>query len=420
MMASKKEAINIRSTLTLGILKKQYLAHVGQESLSPEARNYMKKVVEEELMKMQHSDKSESELETKNPQIKRKREKENDEVISGREEDEDESQAKKSRYHSNSSSESEGKGDCKTESEESEEEEQIKSESEDAEQEIEELQQKTNGNHKRQVNSDDSTDETNRNVSPKEMVETKATTTKNREAQSNSTSQGKKKTQIIEENDTDTDGKSERNDKDKSHESSDDSEKEVSLHKKNNDSDSDSSSLPSLEDEKDRGTENKEDHKKKKTMKKDEGTRNKKDDNKAVVRLKRYISLCGVRRNYKKLLDGCHSVSSKVAALKKELEELGVHGQPSIEKCKKVRMKREEAQELAALDVSNIISTQGRPKRRGTSAWQERDDPPPSTYQRTLNSGSDSDQENNTQRGCGRATKWANLQGIISDDADSD
>uniref|UniRef100_A0A7N8YCS4 HIRA interacting protein 3 n=1 Tax=Mastacembelus armatus TaxID=205130 RepID=A0A7N8YCS4_9TELE len=348
-------------TLTLGILKKQYLAHVGQESLSPEARNYMKKVVEEELMKMQVC---------------------------------------KFCLFSLDTLKSEGKGDCKTESEESEEEEQIKSESEDAEQEIEELQQKTNGNHKRQVNSDDSTDETNRNVSPKEMVETKATTTKNREAQSNSTSQGKKKTQIIEENDTDTD--------------------EVSLHKKNNDSDSDSSSLPSLEDEKDRGTENKEDHKKKKTMKKDEGTRNKKDDNKAVVRLKRYISLCGVRRNYKKLLDGCHSVSSKVAALKKELEELGVHGQPSIEKCKKVRMKREEAQELAALDVSNIISTQGRPKRRGTSAWQERDDPPPSTYQRTLNSGSDSDQENNTQRGCGRATKWANLQGIISDDADSD
>uniref|UniRef100_A0A3Q3KXD8 HIRA interacting protein 3 n=1 Tax=Mastacembelus armatus TaxID=205130 RepID=A0A3Q3KXD8_9TELE len=368
-------------TLTLGILKKQYLAHVGQESLSPEARNYMKKVVEEELMKMQVCKFCLFSLDTLS-------------------------------WHFIT---------CTRNYEESEEEEQIKSESEDAEQEIEELQQKTNGNHKRQVNSDDSTDETNRNVSPKEMVETKATTTKNREAQSNSTSQGKKKTQIIEENDTDTDGKSERNDKDKSHESSDDSEKgDFAKTYKNNDSDSDSSSLPSLEDEKDRGTENKEDHKKKKTMKKDEGTRNKKDDNKAVVRLKRYISLCGVRRNYKKLLDGCHSVSSKVAALKKELEELGVHGQPSIEKCKKVRMKREEAQELAALDVSNIISTQGRPKRRGTSAWQERDDPPPSTYQRTLNSGSDSDQENNTQRGCGRATKWANLQGIISDDADSD
>lgn len=34
-------------------------------------------------------------------------------------------------------------------------------------------------------------------------------------------------------------------------------------------------------------------------------------------------------------------------------------GQPSIKKCKTVRMKREEAQELAELDVSNIIATQG-------------------------------------------------------------
>lgn len=50
------------------------------------------------------------------------------------------------------------------------------------------------------------------------------------------------------------------------------------------------------------------------------------DENKAVSRLKRYISLCGVRRNYKKLLEGCRSVKAKVAVLKKELEELGVEG----------------------------------------------------------------------------------------------
>lgn len=50
------------------------------------------------------------------------------------------------------------------------------------------------------------------------------------------------------------------------------------------------------------------------------------NDDKAVTRLKRYISLCGVRRNYKKLLEGCRSVRSQVAALKKELEDLGVHG----------------------------------------------------------------------------------------------
>lgn len=34
-------------------------------------------------------------------------------------------------------------------------------------------------------------------------------------------------------------------------------------------------------------------------------------------------------------------------------------GNPSIEKCKKVRIKREEAEELAGIDISNIIATQG-------------------------------------------------------------
>lgn len=35
-------------------------------------------------------------------------------------------------------------------------------------------------------------------------------------------------------------------------------------------------------------------------------------------------------------------------------------GQPSIEKCKKARIKREEAQEMADIDVSNIIATKGK------------------------------------------------------------
>lgn len=51
------------------------------------------------------------------------------------------------------------------------------------------------------------------------------------------------------------------------------------------------------------------------------------DEDKAVSRLKRYIALCGVRLNCKKLLEGCHSVKAKVAVLKKQLEELGVEGQ---------------------------------------------------------------------------------------------
>ncbi|XP_041813641.1 HIRA-interacting protein 3 isoform X2 [Chelmon rostratus] len=412
--------------LTLGILKRRYLAHVRCESLSPEARNFMKKVVQEELMKMQDNDKNESGLESKKLQNKRKREKQNDEVISG---EEDESMAKKSRCQSSSSSESEDKDDSKRQSEESEEEEQIKPGSEDEEQEVKRSQRKMNGNSKQQLSSEDSADneinesekeenESNCGDSPKEIMKKKASKTKNGGTGGSNTSQGKKTPQSDEENDTDT---SKKSDKINSNDSSDDSEKEekVLAEKKNNDSDSDSLSLSSLED-KQSGTEKTQVKKKKKTLKKEESTRGQKGDNKVVVRLKRYISLCGVRRNYKKLLDGCRSVRSQVAVLKKELEDLGVHGQPSIKKCRKVRMKREEAQELADLDVSNIIATQGRPKRRGSSAWHPQHDPPSSTYVRSLNSSSDSDQENYKSKGHRRATDLANLKGIISDDANSD
>ncbi|XP_052408711.1 HIRA-interacting protein 3 isoform X1 [Carassius gibelio] len=190
--------------------------------------------------------------------------------------------------------------------------------------------------------------------------------------------------------------------------------------------DSDSSSLPSMEDEyeqeKDKNEQKKSTTKKKRNEERENTTRGKDEENKAVSRLKRYIALCGVRRNYKKLLDGCRSVKAKVAVLKKELEELGVEGQPSIEKCKKARLKREEAQELAELDLSNIIATQGRPKRRAAAAaWPPAQSvsPPPSAYKRAVDSDSDSG-ESHRNTGHKRGAAWANLQGIISDDGESD
>ncbi|XP_005945286.1 HIRA-interacting protein 3 [Haplochromis burtoni] len=424
-MVSEKEAAGIRrfvcgqlrgeadlSTLTLGILKKRYQAHNKCDSLSPEVKTFMKQVVQEELMKMQDNDESESDSETKKPQNKRKRENGNDEVMS---ESEDESRAKKSRNnHSSSSSESEAQEDNKTESEESSnDEENAKSQADGEEPEVKKSQQKRNEN--RQIDSDESSDEelseeSNCSDSPKKMVR------KNVETRTSSEDEGRKTPLSDAENESVGDCKSETSDKIKSDESSDSEKEDTKVEKKTSDPDSDSS-LPSLEDEK----ENKTDKKKmKKSVKKDESTRKPKSDDKSVARLKRYIALCGVRRNYKKLLEDCRSIRSQVAVLKKELEELGVHGQPTIQKCKKVRMKRERAQELAALDVNNIITTQGRPTRRGASASQKQQDCPSSEYQRTLNSESDSDQENNTHRGRRKMSEWANLQGIISDDADSD
>uniref|UniRef100_A0A8C5SGV6 Histone chaperone domain-containing protein n=1 Tax=Laticauda laticaudata TaxID=8630 RepID=A0A8C5SGV6_LATLA len=83
-----------------------------------------------------------------------------------------------------------------------------------------------------------------------------------------------------------------------------------------------------------------------------------------IQRLKRYIRECGVRRNYKKLLADCHSRKAQTEALKEELRSLGIKGTLSLAKCKALKQKREEAAEMASLDINNIIVTEGRPKRR--------------------------------------------------------
>ncbi|KAF7664489.1 hypothetical protein LDENG_00175110 [Lucifuga dentata] len=419
------------STLTLGTLKRQYLALVGCDSISVEAKIVMKRAVEEELMKMQESDKDDSELETRPSQNKRKREKENEAIEEGA--DDNESRAKKSRCQSSSSVLK--KKDCSSGSEESEEEdgeEGTESGAGDAEQELSKPQMKTNGTSEDENTSEDDTDEEQREwtkPSKKEEnnsndslneIKGKAKPTENRKKKSRNTSKAKKMSPR-KKDETGSDSESESSE---THDSSDSEQEEKVTEEKKKDElaqDSDSSSLPSLEDEQHNGAGKSQATKKKKTMKRDrktekeEGTKNKdqKDQEKAILSLKRYISLCGVRRNYKKLFDGCHSVRSKVAVLKKELEDLGVKGRPSVEKCKKIRLKREEAEELADLDVSNIITTQGRPKRRGASAFLEKCDPASSSYQRTLNSSSDSE-DNYTGRGRRRAKDWANLQGIIT------
>ncbi|KAM4535211.1 adenine nucleotide translocase lysine N-methyltransferase [Fundulus diaphanus] len=356
MMASEKEKDSIRrfvkgqlrdgpdlSTLTLGILKKRYLAQEGCESLRSEAKQFMKQVVGEELSKMQESDGGESEPEINKP--KRKREREKEELESDAE---TESAAKKSRSgHKDSPSDSEDEENCETGSQNKE---QTSSRSTSKEEESEHEKSKKTG---QRVTSDESSDEEiesengrNENLSPKEKVKQKANTAKNGATRSVDSGGRNTTTKSNKESESDADRSSEKIDS-----SADDKENG----KKGSDSDSDSSSsLPSVDDEKKSSPAEAKDKKQKKTK-----TGGSKDEEKAVVRLKRYIALCGAWRNYRKLLDGCRSTRSKVAVLKQELKDLGVHGNPSIEKCKKIRLKREEAQELAELDVNNIITTEG-------------------------------------------------------------
>lgn len=135
------------------------------------------------------------------------------------------------------------------------------------------------------------------------------------------------------------------------------------------------------------------------------------EDHPAVVRLKRYIRACGAHRNYKKLLASCGSHKERLSVLRAELEALGMKGNPSLEKCRALKQQREEAAEVASLDVANIISSTGRPRRR--TAWNPSGEgiSTGELYHRTL----DSDEERPRQA----PPDWSHMRGVISSDGDS-
>ncbi|XP_005007623.2 HIRA-interacting protein 3 [Cavia porcellus] len=135
------------------------------------------------------------------------------------------------------------------------------------------------------------------------------------------------------------------------------------------------------------------------------------EDHPAVTRLKRYIRACGAHRNYKKLLGSCHSHKERLSVLRAELEALGMKGNPSLEKCRALKEQREEAAEVASLDIANIINSSGRSRRR--TAWNPSGEAAPfgELYRRTL------DSEEEQPRWA--PPDWSHMRGIISSDGES-
>uniref|UniRef100_A0A8C4PYZ2 Uncharacterized protein n=1 Tax=Eptatretus burgeri TaxID=7764 RepID=A0A8C4PYZ2_EPTBU len=142
------------------------------------------------------------------------------------------------------------------------------------------------------------------------------------------------------------------------------------------------------------------------------------EDHPAIQRLKRYLVACGVRRRYQQLFEGCTSRRAKLNRLQHELEELGVKGKPTLEKCRQVKLKREEDAELAALDQGNIIVGIGERKREHENNWPVINEasPPSSAPLHTLDSDSDSDLEHRRRA----HHDWSSLRGIVSSDGGSD
>ncbi|XP_053411194.1 HIRA-interacting protein 3 isoform X2 [Nycticebus coucang] len=133
-------------------------------------------------------------------------------------------------------------------------------------------------------------------------------------------------------------------------------------------------------------------------------------DHPAVMRLKRYIRACGAHRNYKKLLGSCRSRKECLSVLRAELEALGMKGNPSLKKCRALKEQREEAAEMASLDVANIISCSGRPRRQ--TAWNSLEAAPlGELHRRAL----DSEEEQPRLA----PSNWSHMHGIISSDGES-
>jgi len=90
-----------------------------------------------------------------------------------------------------------------------------------------------------------------------------------------------------------------------------------------------------------------------------------------IRKLQRYLKEAGIRvKNYTILWEGCKSARAKCRKLLDLLEEHGLKGNPTVVKCQKLRMKRETEEDIAELNLGNIINSEtGRPRRGAFSLY---------------------------------------------------
>ncbi|KAI9487144.1 MAG: hypothetical protein EXX96DRAFT_67086 [Benjaminiella poitrasii] len=111
-------------------------------------------------------------------------------------------------------------------------------------------------------------------------------------------------------------------------------------------------------------------------------------DSDKVKRLKHFINKCGVRKLWSKELADCKTEAATIRKLKAMLEELGVHGRPTLEKCEAIKAERELKAELDSLDTSLIIDTGSKERPTRSTRLRSRSQNTPSY---ALHDDSDSD-----------------------------
>ncbi|XP_047097121.1 lisH domain-containing protein C1711.05-like isoform X1 [Schistocerca piceifrons] len=123
----------------------------------------------------------------------------------------------------------------------------------------------------------------------------------------------------------------------------------------------------------------------KESTKKEKRRKNKlPDEDKRIISLKKYLKIAGIRvHNYSDLWKDCRSNKARAQKLLSLLEENGLKGRPTIEKCKKLRKKIETRREVEELDLANVMEcgAEGRTRRsrQRTSVSQELPNETPQT-----------------------------------------
>lgn len=71
---------------------------------------------------------------------------------------------------------------------------------------------------------------------------------------------------------------------------------------------------------------------------------------------KNFIKVAGIKVNYGRLFEGIMSADDKCILLRRVLASKGLQGEPTIAKCKQLKLDLQTKKEIADLDTSVIIS----------------------------------------------------------------
>ncbi|KAJ9078210.1 hypothetical protein DSO57_1009129 [Entomophthora muscae] len=152
-----------------------------------------------------------------------------------------------------------------------------------------------------------------------------------------------------------------------------------------------------------------------------------------IKQLKSYILKCGTRKNWKSVLADL-GPRQQINTLTSILEELGMKGRPTIEKCKVIARQQELKRETESLDLSNIITGERCPRRtRPSINYSKYDAPSPvesdidvqaSEKDSQASSEDDSESEDEWEKdnssGTEAPTRKRRTQNIISESEDEE